>query len=120
MLTAHLHRTGQPGSQTTTVSLPEDAIQSLAQKFSTTFASYSDSHFPESDRLAQLSSLFRAGSELGTWLFSQPCSFAFRWDTNSVSLDHVIVLPAVVKISDELGQQLPAPRVLVDRTVARI
>ncbi|PLB53309.1 hypothetical protein P170DRAFT_463048 [Aspergillus steynii IBT 23096] len=120
MLTAHLHKAGQPGQETTTVSVSENTIQSLAQDFSTTFASYSDPHFPESDRLAQLSSVFRAASELGTWLFSQPCSFDFRWDTSSVSSDHVIVLPAVVKISDELGQRLPAPRVLVDKTVARI
>ncbi|KAF7590808.1 hypothetical protein BBP40_002330 [Aspergillus hancockii] len=120
MLTAYLHKAGRSAQEITTTTPPEDAIRKLAEDFSTAFAPYSDSQFPDSDRLAQLTSVLRAASDLGTWLFSQPCTFDFRWDTSSVPPDHVIVLPAVVKISDETGQRLLVPQVLVEKSVAQV
>ncbi|KAE8141240.1 hypothetical protein BDV38DRAFT_237620 [Aspergillus pseudotamarii] len=120
MLTAYLHRAGGPGQETIPIDPPEDAIRSFAEDFTSTFAPYSDSQFPDSDRFAHLTRVFRAASDLGAWLFSQPCTFDFRWDTSSTPPGQTVVLPAVVKVSDELGQRLLAPQTLVERTVARI
>lgn len=120
MLTAYLHRTERPAQDSPALAPPEDVIESLAERFSATFASYSDSRFSDSDRLAHLTSVFRAASDLGIWLFSHPCAFDYRWDTDSIPSDHAIVFPAVVKVSDEFGRQLSAPQMLVERTVARV
>ncbi|KAE8422763.1 hypothetical protein BDV36DRAFT_279602 [Aspergillus pseudocaelatus] len=120
MLTAYLHRTGRSAQETNPIIPPEDAIKSFAEDFTSTFASYSDSQFPDSDRFAHLTRVFRAASDLGAWLFSQPCTFDFCWDTSSTPPGQTIVLPAVVKVSDEFGQRLLAPQTLVERTVARI
>ncbi|KAI9037070.1 uncharacterized protein KD926_000856 [Aspergillus affinis] len=120
MLTAYLHRTERPAQNSPELAPPEDVIESLAERFSTTFASYGGSQFSDSGRLAHLTSVFRAASDLGVWLFSHPCTFDFRWDIDSIPLGHVIIFPAVVKVSDEFGLRLSAPQMLVERTVARV
>lgn len=120
MLTAHLHKAGRSAQEATSIIPPEGVIKSFAEDFTSTFASYSDSQFPDSDRVAHLTRVLRAASDLGAWMFSQPCTFEFSWDTSSIPRGHIIVLPAVVKVSDELGQRLLTPQTLVERTVVRI
>ncbi|KAJ5667300.1 hypothetical protein N7507_003164 [Penicillium longicatenatum] len=90
------------------------SIQCFVNAFTETFASYSDPQFSEADRLAHLTSVARAAVDLGIWLFSQPCSFEFRWSTAISKINQVVVLPAVVKTRDEHGVRLAVPQTLLE------
>ncbi|KAB8077962.1 hypothetical protein BDV29DRAFT_32187 [Aspergillus leporis] len=119
ILTAYLQKRDHSAQDTTAIVPPEDAIRSLAENFSGSFAPYSDPQFSDSDRVGHLTSVVRAASNLGIWLFAQPCAIDFRWECASTTPDQVVVLPAVVKVSDEQGQRLLPPQVLVEETTTR-
>ncbi|KAE8393073.1 hypothetical protein BDV23DRAFT_150038 [Aspergillus alliaceus] len=112
MLTSRLYKEGYFADS---VTAEPSAVRTLAASFVQAFAPYSDPDFSETSRLDHLMSVTRAAADLGVWLFAQPCSFDFCWNANLI--DKVAVLPAVVKVSDEQGQRLFAPRVLVEETV---
>ncbi|OQD84031.1 hypothetical protein PENANT_c014G10933 [Penicillium antarcticum] len=122
----------QPGSQTWSL-LPPCYTMNLDKKeisgnmfddhramFAWPFAPYIDANFTVEDQLDHLTSVVRAAADLGTWLFSQPCSFGFRWTSLVTPLDQVIIFPAVFKDGDEQGRPLRVPHTLVEETSVRI
>ena len=96
--------------------------ENLAQEFTSTFSSYKNPEFSDSERLQHLSSTIEAASKLGIWLFSQPCLFTFDWkagSTNSTD-DSLIIFPAVVKVCDERGRRLEVPTKIVEEKAMKI
>jgi hypothetical protein len=120
MLTSSMYtRSHDPQGPDSRIS-QRDAIAALVEDFATAFTPYIDSHSTVEDHLAHLTSVVRAAADLGAWLFSQPCSFEFRWTSLATSSNQVITFPAVLKVGDEQGRLLPAPHTLVEATSAAI
>lgn len=115
MLTSAMYTRNHGGQGTT-----RNAIPALVGDFATAFAPYIDANFTVEDQLDHLTSVVRAAADLGTWLFSQPCSFGFRWTSLVTPLDQVIIFPAVFKDGDEQGRPLRVPHTLVEETSVRI
>ncbi|KAK4869338.1 hypothetical protein LT330_006338 [Penicillium expansum] len=93
--------------------LPRGDIRKFAEEFTKTFEAYRNSQFAEADRLRHLVTISKSAADLGVWLFLQPCSFKFRWTTDGVSDNKLVVLPAVIKVYDEHGRRLAVPETLV-------
>ncbi|OQE32572.1 hypothetical protein PENFLA_c001G03622 [Penicillium flavigenum] len=96
---------------------PENGIINFAEDFTRVFEPYSNPQFAEADRVQHLASISKSAADLGIWLFSQPCSFMFRWTTSGGSGDKVVVLPAIVKVCDEQGRRLAVPETLVEEKI---
>lgn len=119
MLTSYLYaRNGR--ASPAQLEAQEHSITYFANAFTKTFAPYSDPRFNEADRLAHMTSVTRAAFDLGVWLFSQPCSFDFRWSTAVSMTNQVVVLPAVVKTCDERGARLAAPQTLLEEFTRQV
>ncbi|KAJ5510949.1 hypothetical protein N7453_003052 [Penicillium expansum] len=93
--------------------LPRGDIRKFAEEFTKAFEAYRNSQFAEADRLRHLDTISKSAADLGVWLFLQPCSFKFRWTTDGVSDNKLVVLPAVIKVYDEHGRRLAVPETLV-------
>lgn len=113
MLTSYLYARNDRASPAQ-LKAQEYSIACFANAFTETFAPYSDPQFNEADRLAHMTSVTRAAVDLGVWLFSQPCSFDFRWSTAASMINQIVVLPAVVKTRDEHGVRMMVPQTLLE------
>lgn len=60
--------------------------------------------------MRNLSEILKHAADLGIWLFSQPSGFRFFWVTKEKVM---VVLPGLVKESDEHGKRLREGQVLV-------
>jgi hypothetical protein len=120
MLTSNIYTRGHNLQGHTSAISQREAIAALVEDFATAFAPYVDSHFTVEDHLGHLTSVVQAAADLGSWLFSQPCSFEFRWSPLVTPLNQVIMFPAVLKVGDEQGRPLSVPHTLVEETSARI
>jgi hypothetical protein len=120
MLTSNIYTRSHNLQGPTSVISQRDAIAALVEDFTTAFAPCIDSHFTAEDHLGHLTSVVQAAADLGAWLFSQPCSFEFRWTSLVTPLDQIIMFPAVLKVGDEQGRPLSVPHTLVEETSARI
>jgi hypothetical protein len=122
MLTSNIYTRGRNlQGPTSAITLSQrEAIAALVEDFATAFAPYIDSRFTVEDHLGHLTSVVQAAADLGAWLFSQPCSFEFRWSPLVTPLNQVIMFPAVLKVGDEQGRPLSVPHTLVEETSARI
>ncbi|KAL4997405.1 hypothetical protein BDV10DRAFT_201865 [Aspergillus recurvatus] len=89
------------------------AAASLATALTSAFAPYSFASFTFEERIAHLTTLAISASDLGIWLFGQPCTFEFAWDS-SESASAFNVTPEVIKTHDERGVRLPKAVVLVE------
>ncbi|KAJ5698127.1 hypothetical protein N7462_000132 [Penicillium macrosclerotiorum] len=99
--------------------VPDDAITRIAEHFVHAFEPYSDPQFSEDERMSHLKTVVRTAAELGTWLFSQPCSFEFRWQNPGLPQSQIVVLPAVLKTLNEQGKPLIVPQVIVEESVSQ-
>lgn len=120
MLTSRLYAQIHGIQGPTSMEIQGDAITALAKSFTRAFAPYSDPNFSEAHRLGHLTSVVRAAADLGSWLFSQPCFFEFRWTSLVTPLNQLIIFPAVVKVGNEQGCRLSVPHTLAGETSARI
>ncbi|KAL4964314.1 uncharacterized protein BDV14DRAFT_78404 [Aspergillus stella-maris] len=117
MLTAHLYANSSSSSRTGTGAGTDRTAAngiSRAREFTDAFAPYSISSFSPSERIAHLESLTRLTTNLGIWLFGQPCEFEFAWNMEKKGRDEFLVQPRVVKVSDERGDMLDKALVLVE------
>jgi hypothetical protein len=93
----------------------DEYISSLASDFTTTFAKYKNPDFPDSEREAHLTSVIKAASGLGVWLFAQPCLFQFDWRSDLIERgqSQLPIFPSVVKVCDEHGRPLKTHQMIV-------
>ncbi|KAJ5738038.1 hypothetical protein N7493_001193 [Penicillium malachiteum] len=105
MLTSHLN--------TTAASAQDDQyINSLVTDFTATFATFRSGDFPQSEQLAHLNSVVNAAFDLGIWLFAQPCTFQFDWQSGNTG-KQLVIFPSVIKVCDEHGRRLNTPQMVV-------
>lgn len=98
------------------------AITSLAQNFTSKFSPYKNPEFSGSDAVTHLTSVVKAASDYGSWLFAQPCLFEFHWKARNADFTHdqIIIFPMVVKTCDEHGRRLEIPQTIVEAQVMQI
>jgi len=90
-------------------------ISEYVRAFSRDFASWRNLKYKDEDRARSLSAIFRSAAELGIWVFSQPTDLQFRWPEKSeMGPDRVAVTPALIKMTDEMGQALRKPQVILE------
>ncbi|PYH67807.1 uncharacterized protein BO88DRAFT_464533 [Aspergillus vadensis CBS 113365] len=114
MLTARLH----PEYMDLSLAAAQNNITALADNFSEAFASYRNPELSDGDRRRHLVSVVKEAAQLSVWLFTQPCSFNFSWSAPSPG--SIVILPAVIKTSDERGDILPVPQKMVEETISQI
>ncbi|RDW64438.1 uncharacterized protein DSM5745_09849 [Aspergillus mulundensis] len=100
MLTAYLHTHSASASKERT---PLPTAESLATAFTIAFTPYSFPSFTAEERTAHLTTLANSASELGLWLFGQPCTFEIVWERSGGAFS---VMPGVYKTVDERGVRL--------------
>ncbi|KAJ5726653.1 uncharacterized protein N7483_008010 [Penicillium malachiteum] len=95
-------------------------INAFVAEFTTTFATYRNGDFPQSEQVAHLTSVVKAAFELGVWLFAQPCTFKFDWQSGSTGESQLVIFPSVLKVCDERGRRLNTPQMVVAVRATRI
>ncbi|KAL4950174.1 hypothetical protein BDW69DRAFT_172745 [Aspergillus filifer] len=118
MLTAHLYANSSFTSGTGTDPTATNGA-ALAKEFTEAFEPYSIPTSSPTERIAHLESLTRLTTNLGIWLFGQPCGVEFVWNVEKKGRDEFLVSPRVVKVSDERGDKLAETLVLVEGVKAR-
>jgi hypothetical protein len=109
MLTAYLYQRQQGARD-----VDEHAISRLAEPFVDSLTWYANPAHTRAERLQHLKSTASAAAELGRWLFAQPCAFEFVWDYPG--RQGMVIMPRVVKVSDEQGRWLAVPQVMAEGT----
>ena len=96
----------------------ERQINTIVQKFSIAFAPWQNSRYRDEDRVHSLVAILKDAADKGIWLFSQPSDFQFQW--RELSPGRIAVAPALVKVTDERGQILSEPQVMIELTMKRV
>ncbi|KAL3483359.1 hypothetical protein BJX62DRAFT_220369 [Aspergillus germanicus] len=117
MLSAHLYREAKYSRDPTQMAALAKAAQDLALEFTKAFTPYALPNFSETDRITHFKDLAAATTELGIWLFAQPCTFEFVWNKSQTE---IMVVPRVLKTYDEQGNRLSTPQVLIEGNCAPI
>ncbi|KAJ6032621.1 hypothetical protein N7540_003353 [Penicillium herquei] len=95
-------------------------INALVADFTTTFATYRNGDFPQSEQVAHLTSVVKAAFDLGVWLFAQPCTFHFDWQSGNHGERQLVIFPSVLKVCDERGRRLNTPQMIVAVKTTRL
>jgi hypothetical protein len=111
MLSAHLYREAKYSRNQTQMAALTKAAQDLALNFTKAFTPYALPNFSETDRVTHFKDLAAATTELGIWLFAQPCTLEFVWNKSQTE---IMVVPRVLKTYDEQGNRLSTPQVLIE------
>lgn len=93
-------------------------ISIIVQNFSIAFAPWQNPRYRDEERVHSLVAILKDAADKGIWLFSQPSEFQFQWQKLSPS--RIAVAPALVKVTDERGQVLGKPQVMIDMTAKKL
>ena len=117
VLTVYLHSSSPDTAYRARV---DEQIQNMATSFSNAFAPWRNRKYRSKDRVRNLFEILKQAADLGIWLFSQPSAYRFNWPTSTPrSTSEIIVLPGLVKETDEKGMRLKDPQVLVEPVMKR-
>lgn len=99
----------------------EHQINIIVQNFSTAFAPWQSPRYKDEERVRSLVAILKEAADIGIWLFSQPSELQFQWPKyNDIGSSRIAVAPALVKITDERGQTLGRPQVMIDMTAKKV
>ena len=93
-------------------------INIIVQNFSIAFAPWQNPRYKDEERVRSLVAILKDAADKGIWLFSQPSEFQFQW--RKLSPGRIAVAPALVKITDERGQVLGQPQVMINMTAEKL
>ena len=116
VLTAYLRP--NPLEDKTYIAQRERQINIIVQNFSTAFAPWQNPRYKDEERIHSLVAILKDAADKGIWLFSQPSEFQFQW--RKLGPGRIAVAPALVKVTDERGQILDEPQVMIDMTVKKV
>ncbi|KAL2046616.1 hypothetical protein ABVK25_011697 [Lepraria finkii] len=112
VLTAYLRP--NPLDDTSYIAQRDHQINEMVQVFSGAFAPWQNPKYKDKERVESLSAILKEAAGLGIWMFSQPSELQFQWPKHSeVGSNKVAVTPALVKLTDERGQSLSQPQVMI-------
>lgn len=96
------------GRETTSKYTTSDTANRFARQFSIAFSSWSNPQYTEDQRIDHLAALVDHAIDTGTWLFQQPDSYKFNWNTLShngrnsttkMMARETVVVPEVFKVT---------------------
>ncbi len=96
----------------------EHQINIIVENFSKAFAPWQNPRYKDEERVHSLVAILKDAADKGIWLFSQPSEFQFQW--RKLGPSRIAVAPALVKITDERGQILGEPQVMIDLTAKKV
>jgi hypothetical protein len=103
---------------------PDVALDQAVQSFTHVFAPWAKPDVPDAERIKNLSDIVEEAAKFAVWLFSQPSSFEYDWkpavDVRDRANRSVVTVPAVLKITDNRGQALVRPVVIVGASRTRV
>lgn len=93
-------------------------ISETVQAFAKAFAPWKSTEYKDEERTRSLSAILEDAANLGIFLFSQPSALNFHWPaSNEMGAGKIAVSPALVKRTDEKGQDLVEAQVMVNKVV---
>lgn len=97
----------------------DSAIAEAASAFSAAFAPWAVASQTHQARCQNLAEIMRSAADMGNLIFSQPSAFGYDWNTPSSARREraIVVMPAVVKLTDEHAVSLSRPLVIVQQIV---
>ena len=111
-LTAHLFPNPPDGSSYTVHR--DRRIAKTVQAFSRAFAPWKNPKYRDEERMLSLSAILTEAAGLGMWLFSQPSTLQFLWPRpRDIKVGELVILPALMKTTDEHGKKLAEPQEVV-------
>ncbi|KAF2279925.1 uncharacterized protein EI97DRAFT_369567 [Westerdykella ornata] len=82
---------------------------------------YKDSRMDNAQRLQNLREILRRAANFAFTLFSQPSTWDFDWqEQHGVLSGSLCIFPALVQVTDELGEPIKPPRVFTEAIVRRL
>lgn len=117
VLTAYL--LPDPAKDAAYIAQRDRQINATVQSFGRAFAPWKSTGYKDEERARSLSAILEEAASLGIFIFSQPTTLIFHWaSSNEVGTGRVVVSPALVKTTDEKGQELVEGQVMIKRVVA--
>ena len=93
-------------------------ISETVQSFARAFAPWKSTGYKDEERARSLSAILEDAANLGIFLFSQPSTIKFHWPSPSeIGASRIVVSPALLKTTDEKGQDLVEAQVMVSQVV---
>ncbi|KAM0797729.1 hypothetical protein BDR22DRAFT_891980 [Usnea florida] len=93
-------------------------ISNTVQSFARAFAPWKSTGYKDEERARSLSAILENAANLGIFLFSQPSTIKFHWPSPSeIGASRIVVAPALLKTTDEKGQDLAEAQVMVNQVV---
>lgn len=92
----------------TTMRATSDVATRFARQFSRAFSSWSNPQYTEDHRVDHLAGLIDHAIDTGTWLFLQPDSYRFNWNTlayngrnssTNMMMRETVVVPGIFKMT---------------------
>lgn len=103
---------------------PDRALEEAVQSFSRVFAPWAKPDVPDSERVKNLSDIVDGAVRFSMWLFSQPSNFKYDWkplvDVRDRANRTVIIIPGLLKVTDNRGQALARPLSVVTASRSRV
>lgn len=93
---------------TTSIHAPSDAADKFAESFSRAFTAWANHQYTEDHRIDHLAALVDQAIDTGTWIFQQPDSYRFDWNTLSYNgrnrttkmmVRETVVVPGIFKMT---------------------
>lgn len=116
VMTAYLRP--DPAKDAAYIAQRDRHISDTVQSFGKAFAPWKSTGYKDEERARSLSAILEEAANLGIFLFSQPSTLKFHWPSSSeVGPGRIVVSPALVKLTDEKGQDLVEAQVVVNKVV---
>lgn len=119
LLTAYLRP--KPSQDPTYISERDQRINEIVEVFSRAFAPWKSLKYSDEDRVQSLSATLKDAADLGLFMFEQPPDLQFQWSKQSeVGTNRIAIAPALIKLTDEKGNTLLEPQVMLKSVLQRL
>ncbi len=119
VLTAYLRQ--DPAQDLVYIAQRDHRIEEYVEIFMRAFAPWKDLKHEDTARIRSLSAIIKSAADLGIFLFSQPSDLQFCWPQKSeVGASQIMVTPSLIKTTNERGQALVEPQVMLKAVIEKI
>ena len=119
VMTAYLRP--DPTKDTAYLAQRDRQIDDTVRAFAKAFAPWKHTDYKDEERARSLAAILEDAANMGILLFAQPSTLQFLWPSSTeVGSGRIAVSPALVKMTDEKGQGLTSPQVVVEKVVATL
>lgn len=109
-LAVHLHSPNAASLQSR-----QADIREAAEHFALTFFPWANPTFHEQEKDEELVQIISDALDVSIWLYGEPYMYEFVWE--NTGRRGTVVTPGLVRLTDEKGRIMGAPRVLLEPTV---